>query len=110
MLTGDQAFIQTYDNYGDQDTWVTVKNEFFRTFTLRACSDAYISVTEGQFLTYWVPNKIPYSPMYESRPSTRRTPSFSFIFWYQGPTTFCQIHVSDAPVGWVCFSEINVSY
>ena len=50
---GDQAIVNTHDNYGDQNTWVTVKNEFYRAFKLQACSDASLSLTEGKMLTFF---------------------------------------------------------
>ena len=53
VFAGDQAYVQTYDNLGDMNTWVTVKNEFYRAFTLQACSDVYISAVEGSILTFY---------------------------------------------------------
>ena len=41
-------YINTYDNFEDRNTWMTVKNEFFKALTLKACSDAIISMAEGK--------------------------------------------------------------
>ena len=43
----DSVYFNTHDNFEDKNTWMTVKIEFFKAFTLQACSDAIISLTEG---------------------------------------------------------------
>ena len=43
----DTVYFYTHDNFKDKNNWMTVKNEFFKAFTLQTCLDAIIYLTEG---------------------------------------------------------------
>ena len=50
-ISADLVYLSTHDNLEDENIWVTVQTELFKSFTLKACSYAVITLTKGTIVS-----------------------------------------------------------